>query len=208
MASSEVWSTIHAERAALANDLQPLTDAQWNTPSLCDGWSVRDVLGHMAATAKQTVPKFLGALVGSGFRFEAMLERLRDVQLGATPADTLANFQSAVNSTTHPPGPTAAWLGETIVHSEDIRRPLGISHQFPPEAVTELIDFYRKSNLILGGKKRASGVTLQATDADWSAGEGPEVKGPAASLLLAITGRKAALGDLSGEGVAVLEGRT
>jgi uncharacterized protein (TIGR03083 family) len=207
MASSEVWNTIHTERAALANDLQSITDQQWNTPSLCDGWSVRDVLGHMTATAKQTVPKFFGNLVGSGFRFEAMLDKLREEQLGETPADTLSRFQSAVNSTTHPPGPTDAWLGETIVHSEDIRRPLGISHQSPPAAVTEVVDFYRKSNLVIGGKKRAAGLTLQATDTDWSAGEGPEVKGPAVSLLMAITGREAALADLSGEGVAVLRDR-
>ena len=208
MASSAVWSTIHTERAALAQDLEPLTEQQWDTPSLCDGWSVRDVLGHMTATAKQTVPKFFGGLIGSGFRFEAMLDKLREEQLGSTPADTLSRFESAVDSTTHPPGPPDAWLGETIVHSEDIRRPLGISHQFPLDAVTEVADFYRKSNLIIGGKKRSSGLTLQATDTDWCVGDGPEVTGPAVSLLLAITGREAVLGDLSGDGVAVLRDRT
>jgi uncharacterized protein (TIGR03083 family) len=207
MASSELWSTIHRERAALAQDLGSLTDAQWDTPSLCEGWSVRDVLGHMTATAKQTVPKFFGGLVGSGFRFEAMLDRLREAQLGDSPADTLARFESAVDSTSHPPGPADAWLGETIVHSVDIRRPLGITHQVPLDAVTTTADFYRKSNLVIGGKKRSSGLTFQATDTDWSAGEGPEVKGPALSLLLAITGRKAALGDLSGDGVATLRDR-
>ncbi|WP_330359624.1 hypothetical protein [Actinosynnema sp. ALI-1.44] len=52
-------------------------------------------------------------------------------QLGATPADTLARFRRVITSTTAPFGPRAAWLGEVIVHSEDIRRPLGIQHPMP-----------------------------------------------------------------------------
>jgi hypothetical protein len=70
-----------------------------------------------------------------------------------------------------------------------------------------VLDFYRKSNLIVGGKRRAAGLTLRATDADWSAGTGPEVAGPAVSLALAITGRAPALADLSGAGVATLRAR-
>jgi hypothetical protein len=68
-------------------------------------------------------------------------------------------------------------------------------------------DFYRKSNLIVGGKKRAAGLALRATDIDWAVGSGPEVSGPALSLIMAITGRAAALDGLSGDGVATLKGR-
>ena len=93
------------------------------------------------------------------------------------------------------------------MHSEDIRRPLGLKHDYPPDAVRQTIDFYRKSNLVIGGKKRAEGLTLKATDSDWSAGSGPEVSGPGVSLLLAIAGRSAALGDLSGDGVGALRDR-
>jgi hypothetical protein len=93
------------------------------------------------------------------------------------------------------------------VHAEDIRRPLGLAHDYPADAVGETVDFYRKSNLIIGGKKRSEGLTLQATDGGWSTGTGPEVRGPGISLLLAVAGRSAVLGELSGEGVAVLRDR-
>jgi uncharacterized protein (TIGR03083 family) len=98
-------------------------------------------------------------------------------------------------------------LGEAILHGEDIRRPLGIAHSYPPEAVTRVADFYKGSNLLLGSKKRIAGLTLRATDVDWSIGTGPEVSGPAMSLLLAMTGRRAGLDGLSGPGLATLQSR-
>jgi hypothetical protein len=70
-----------------------------------------------------------------------------------------------------------------------------------------MVGFYRGSNLLIGGKKRAAGLTLRATDADWSAGSGPEVTGPVVSLMMAIVGRQAAVDELSGDGVATLRQR-
>jgi hypothetical protein len=100
-----------------------------------------------------------------------------------------------------------SWLGETIVHAEDIRRPLGISRHYPPGAVIRIADFYKGSNLLIGAKRRIAGLTLRATDADWSYGTGLQVSGPMLSLLLAMTGRKDSLADLSGDGVTVLRER-
>jgi uncharacterized protein (TIGR03083 family) len=207
MAKPDLWPTIHAERNALAADLEALTDAQWTTASLCGEWSVRDVLGHMTATAAMTPPSFFSNLIGSGFRFSAMQAKAIAQQNEGTPDDTLGRFKAQVESSTHPPGPIDSWLGETIVHAEDIRRPLGIAHTYPGNDVTRVAAFYLGSNLLIGGKRRAAGLTLRATDADWSAGSGPEVAGPAISLVLAITGRPAALDDLSGEGLAALSQR-
>jgi uncharacterized protein (TIGR03083 family) len=207
MASSEVWSMIADERKSLASDLGSLTDAQWKTESLCDGWAVRDVLGHMTATAELTSGRFFTGIVGSGFSLTKMQNKAIEQQNEGTPADTLARFTATGDSTSHPPGPVDSWLGETIVHAEDIRRPLGIDHAYAPEALARTLDFYRKSNLIVGGKKRAAGLTLRATDTDWSAGTGPEVSGPAISLVMAVTGREAGLADLSGDGVAMLRER-
>jgi hypothetical protein len=107
----------------------------------------------------------------------------------------------------HPPGPVQSWLGEAIVHAEDIRRPLGLSRQYPAEAILCVADFYAGSNLIIGTKRRIEGVRLRATDAGWSHGTGPEAAGSAMSLLLAMTGRTVALDDLSGDGVATLRSR-
>jgi uncharacterized protein (TIGR03083 family) len=98
-------------------------------------------------------------------------------------------------------------LGEAVVHGEDIRRPLGISRSYPPEAVTRAANFFAASNLLIGTKKRIEGVTLRATDADWTRGSGPEVAGPILSLLMAMTGRTAALADLTGDGLGTLTSR-
>ncbi len=207
MATPDLWPTIHAERQALAADLEQVPDAQWATPSLCGGWTVRDVVGHLTATAELTGPGFFAGLIGSGFRFQAMQANGVAKQTEGTPADTLARFKAQINATTHAPGPMDSWLGETIVHAEDIRRPLGIAHTYPTDATTRIADFYRGSNLLIGGKKRVSGLTLRATDTDWSAGSGPEVAGPSIALVLVMTGRGSALGELSGDGVAVLSQR-
>jgi len=93
------------------------------------------------------------------------------------------------------------------VHAEDIRRPLGIAHTYPTDAVRQVLDFYKGSNAIIGTKRRIEGVTLRSTDTDWTHGSGPEVQGPLLSLLLAGTGRKLVLDDLTGEGVTVLRSR-
>lgn len=207
MAKTDPWPTIHDERRALADDLGSLTDAQWTQTSLCGDWSVRDVLGHMTATAAMTPVAFFSGLIGSGFRFNAMQAKAIAEQNEGTPADTLTRFRAQVDATSHPPGPIDSWLGETMVHAEDIRRPLGVSHTYPIDAVTRVADFYRSSNLLIGGKKRVAGLTLRATDADWSAGSGPEVAGPAVALMLVITGRGVALEDLSGDGLATLAER-
>jgi uncharacterized protein (TIGR03083 family) len=205
--ASDVWPTVRAERTALADDVASLTDAQWDTPSLCDDWTVRDVVAHMTATAKVNGIAFFGKLLRNGFSLTKMQTRDITAERGATPADTLAGFRSVIDSTQHPPGPIETWVGEVIVHSEDIRRPLGIAHTYDTAAAVRVADFYKGSNLIIGAKKRISGLQLRATDAAWTTGEGPEVAGPIVALVLAMTGRKAALADLTGDGVAALSAR-
>jgi len=98
-------------------------------------------------------------------------------------------------------------LGEAVIHSEDIRRPLGITREYPPEALVRVAQFFQGSNMIVGAKQRIAGLTLRATDTDWSTGSGPEVTGPQLALVLAMTGRSAALADLSGDGVDTLRSR-
>jgi len=207
MEKTQVWPVIHAERKALATDLGALGEDQWASPSLCGAWTVRDVLAHMTATAKMTPPAFFAKLAATGFSFDRLQEKNVAAEQGPTAAETLSRFEAEQTSVKHPPGPVDSWLGETIVHAEDIRRPLGIGHHYPPDAVIRVADFYQGSNLLIGTKRRIAGLTLRATDADWSHGTGPEISGPMLSLLLAMTGRKASLEDLSGDGVAVLRDR-
>lgn len=201
------WPLIRAERVALIGDLENVSDPQWSTQSLCSAWTVRDVLAHMTTTAKMTPGRFVGRFAGTGFQFNAMNEKGVKEELGATPADTLAGFKAQLDRTTAPPGPLDAMVGEIVIHSQDIRRPLGIAHTFQPEALTMVGDFVIRGNLLLGGKRRATGVTLNATDVDWTRGAGPAVNGPLASIILALTGRNAGLADLSGDGLEILAAR-
>ena len=201
------WPVIHMERGALADDLNGLSDAQWQTPSLCQGWSVHDLLAHIVATAEMTKLGFVGKFAGSGFNFAKMADKEVAEGTKSGPTVTLAALRAAQDRSTSPPGPVDSWLGETLIHSEDIRRPLGIAHNYPMDAVIRTLDFYKNSNLIVGAKKRIAGLTLRAADTNWSTGSGPEVSGPAMSLLLAMTGRSGALDDLTGDGVETLRGR-
>jgi uncharacterized protein (TIGR03083 family) len=198
---------IHDERAALVTDLEGLDDAGWATVSLCTDWSVRDVLAHMTATAKMTPPKFFAKLAASGFRFNAMTAKEIKEETAGTTEQGLAEFRSLLDATNHPPGPVEAMLGEAIIHGEDIRRPLGIKRDYPVEVVIRVADFFKGSNLLIGAKSRIAGLTLKADNAEWSTGSGPEVTGPVISLVMAMTGRKAALDDLSGDGLETLRGR-
>ncbi|MBW8826880.1 MAG: maleylpyruvate isomerase family mycothiol-dependent enzyme [Acidobacteria bacterium] len=207
MAKDSPWPTILAERAALAADLEAVAPERWSTPSQCEGWTVRETLAHLTALERQSPLRFFAGLAGSGFRFTKMANKQVADNLGSLPADTLAGFKAHIADTTAPPGPVDSWLGETIVHAEDIRRPLGIAHTYPADAVTRIGDFYSTSNLLIGAKNRIAGLTLRATDADWTIGSGPEVSGPALSLVLAMTGRTSAIAELSGDGVATLSSR-
>ncbi len=148
--------------------------------------------------------RFFARFAKAGFRFgrfaEAQIERYRE----ATPAETLAMFRRLQHSTSAPPGPKTSWLGEVIVHSEDIRRPLGIDHEYPPRAVRQVIDFYCGSNALIGTKTRIADLTLRATDQDWTHGSGPLVEGRLIDLLMAATGRAQACDRLGGDGVTTL----
>ena len=200
---AELWATIAEERGALADDLDRLEDERWATPSLCHSWTVEDVLAHMTSTAQMTPPKFFAAFMVSGFNFPKFAEDGIAQHKGASPIETLANFRKQQHSAKSPPGPKVTWLGETIIHAEDIRRPLGIRHDYPIDAVRQVLDFYKSSDTLIRAKSRIAGLTLRATDTDWTHGDGPVVEGRMIDLLMAATGRRAALENLTGDGVEV-----
>jgi uncharacterized protein (TIGR03083 family) len=203
----DIWPTIQTERGALAEDLAGLSDSQWSAGSLCDNWTVRDVVAHMTATAKITPPVFFVKLARSGFSLTKLQTKDIAAERGSSPADTLARFEAVLASRKGPPGPSDTMLGEVVVHSQDIRGALGIPHEYPADVLIRVAEFYTGSNLIIGTKRRIEGLSLRATDTTWSHGSGPEVAGPLLSLVMAMTGRKAPAGDLTGDGVATLRSR-
>ena len=209
MGAMDTWNTISIERASLADALARLTGDAWDRPSLCAGWSVREVVAHLIATARMTPPKFFGRMIASGFRFDAMsAANIRQVLDGHDNGELVALYRSLVEARTAPPGPAASWLGETIVHGEDIFRALGGYREHPADHLIAVADFYAGSNMLIGAKNRIAGVKLRATDATWSHGDGPEAAGPLVALVLAMTGRRAATEDLTGDGVALLGQRS
>ena len=205
--ASDIWPIIHAERKALADDLAGVSGEQWNLPTMCDAWTVHDVLAHYVSSVKMTPPKFLANFAAAGFNFDTFAAKQVAKEAAGGPAATLAELRATAGRTSAPPGPKDTWLGEIFVHAEDIRRPLGIKREYPVDAVARTLRFYAGSEPIIKGKSRVAGLTLRATDTDVSIGSGPLVEGPVLALLLASTGRKAALESLSGPGVEILQTR-
>ncbi|MGW7568507.1 maleylpyruvate isomerase family mycothiol-dependent enzyme [Streptomyces tendae] len=202
-----VWPLIRTERAALAADLAELAEAQWATPSLCAGLTVREVLAHLTAGASLNTVRWLAGVIRCRFDFDKQVAVRLAEQLGSDPAETLERFRRVVPSTTKPPLPVIAMLGETLVHGEDIRRPLGIRHDYPVDVVTRVAEYYRGSDLVVVAKKRIGGLRLAADDGPFTTGSGPVVSGPTTALVMAMTGREAYCDDLEGDGVELLRGR-
>lgn len=197
------------ERTAFADFLVGLTPEQWNTPSLCKGWTVRDVVVHTVAYLGQTRVELAANMVrarGDVDRLNA--SGLRDF-VAAGPDQLIELMRRGVE----PSGAAALYCGrvgliECLIHQQDIRRPLGQLRTIPVEHLRASLTYARISPVI-GGARRTRGVRLIATDMDWSAGRGPEIRGSGEALLFAMTGRLCAVADeLDGAGLQVLKQTT
>jgi uncharacterized protein (TIGR03083 family) len=195
------------ERADLAAFLATLSPRQWQAPTLCARWRVRDVVAHVVSYDELDMRGLLAHAMRGYFRPSRVnavaLERYR----------TLGPEQLLELLTVHlqPRGLPAALGGrvaltEGVIHHQDIRRGLGLPRAVPPERL--LIPL--RLALIgpdIGGLWRIRGVRVVATDVDFSAGAGPEVRGEAEALLMAIVGRRGVVGELAGPGQDKLAGR-
>jgi uncharacterized protein (TIGR03083 family) len=207
MTIQNAWPLVHAERAALATELAPLTESDWQTPSLCCSLSVREVLAHLTAAASLTPLRWFAGVIRCRFDFDRQVAMRLAEHLGATGAETLDQFRAVVDSTTKPPIPVSAMLGEAVVHAEDIRRPLGIRRQYSRATLTQVAEYYSGSDMVVLAKGRIGGLRLEATDGPFRAGEGELVSGPTLALIMAMTGRAAYLENLSGAGISTLSNR-
>jgi uncharacterized protein (TIGR03083 family) len=198
---------ISRRRAALAADLAELTEEQWATQSLCDLFTVREVLAHMTAGASLNAVRWMAGVIRCRFDFDRQVAMRLAEHMGATPAETLARFRRAITRTTKPPLPIVAMLGETIVHGEDIRSPLGIEHDYPVTTLTTVADYYQGSDLPVLARRRVHGLQLTAIDGPFTAGAGPRVSGTTLTLIMAMAGRAAFCDELDGDGVAILRQR-
>lgn len=204
----DVWPLVHAERRRLVEDLGDLPRSAWDTASLCEGWSVHDVLAHLLESAMTSRLRFVAGMVRARGDFHRAnrdgIERWRR----ADPEQTLAELGRAERSTRTPPAHPVTRLVEVYVHGEDIRRPLGLPGRYPREGIHAALAHQLRTKVSFeGGRERAEGLSLLDSDSGMSWGEGPAVAGTAVDLLLAVSGRTLRDGLLTGPGAATLRAR-
>lgn len=202
-----LWAAAHAERASLADDLAMLDEAQWAERSLCGRWTVEEVVAHLTAAASIGPLRWVASVLGARFDFDLHNDRRLAQHRGANPGETLQRFRQVVSSTTSTFGPTAAWLGEVVVHAQDIRRPLGLERTPAIEGVTEVARFYAQRDFTVAGRSAVEGLRLEATDGPFATGAGPLVSGTTLALTMAMAGRRAYCDDLAGPGVPTIRAR-
>jgi uncharacterized protein (TIGR03083 family) len=193
-------SLARAERGDLTDLLATLTPAQWNAPSLCAGWRVREVVAHMFSYDELS----LAGLVSRFIRGGILLRRVNVVGVAAYAGHSPDDLLALARKHQQPRGLTTGFGGkvaltDATIHHQDIRRPLGLPRDIPSDRLRVVLDFARTAPPI-GAWRRVRGLTLVATDLDWTAGKGPVVEGPAESLLMAIAGRHGVATELTGAG--------
>ncbi|MGV0806659.1 maleylpyruvate isomerase family mycothiol-dependent enzyme [Mycolicibacterium setense] len=196
------------ERQEFADLLDTLSPQQWQAPTLCAGWTVRDVVAHTIAYLGQTRLGLTAAMLAAHGQVDRINEDARRSRAGLGPDQLRALMRAGID----PSGAGALYgcrvaLIECLIHQQDIRRPLGLPRTVDHHALVASLTYARVSPVI-GGARRTRGLRLIATDLDWTAGRGAEIHGPGEALLLAMTGRVGAVADeLHGPGVADLRSR-
>ena len=195
------------ERRDLADFLDTLTSGQWAAPSLCEGWSVQDVVTHVLSYEDVGYLGVALGMVRAGFR----PGRLNQMRLDADRHRDPAQLVELLRTHLTPTGLTAGGGGrigltDGLIHHQDIRRALGQPRDVPSDRLLVALPYSLKAPL-LPSRRNAAGLRAVATDHDWQHGTGPEIRGPAEALLMAFAGRADALNDLDGPGLATLEER-
>lgn len=204
----DITARTAANRVLLADFFDELDDRQLDRPSLCEAWTVREVLGHLVMPLTGSLSHFLWQVVrarGSLDRASAATAR----ELSRRPVGELTSLlRSKAHVTIKAPGVgPMGQMADGCIHLRDCARPLGLSHDVGLDDWRALLEWLPGGVPGLVPKRRAQGLRLTATDQDWTWGEGEDVRGPSEALALALAGREAALPDLSGAGVATLRAR-
>jgi uncharacterized protein (TIGR03083 family) len=205
--SADTMQMARAEREEFAALLEGLTPQQWDSPTLCEQWRVRDVVAHVIGydplSRTQLMRRMAKGLVTRG--------GANAVGVADYAAKSPEELTALVRQYAVPHGLTSGFGGrialtDGMIHQQDIRRPLGIPRTMPAESLRIALDFSTWAPRILGGL-RVRGLRLVATDLDWTHSNGPEVRGSGEALLMAMAGRPAALRDLDGPGKTKLAQR-
>ncbi len=192
--------------------LHSLDDQQWDAPSLCEGWKVRHVVGHLTLGASTNPLKLPILAAPYGFNIAKASGR-ESFRYGEehTPTELLDVFDRLVCAPS-PVGlgkvaPPHEFFVDKVIHNQDIRRPLGLDREIPVERLIASLDVLPSLGGFLKSKRHARGLRFVATDIDHTVGDGLEVRGPAEALILAMSGRPVSLPELEGDGVDLLRSR-
>ena len=207
MNRDEVWRTIDQQRAELADLMESFTDADWETPSLCDGWRVREVGAHLTL-AQTGLLEAVGATVRERGSFNRMIHDTGVRQAELPVEEFPARLRAMIGS--RKKAPTVSMIEpmlDVLVHGQDIAVPLGRSREMPREAAAVAAQRAYTMSWPFHVRRRLHGFTLAATDHTWSIGDGPVVEAPVQALLMLVTGRDVVLPELSGPGADPLRER-
>jgi uncharacterized protein (TIGR03083 family) len=205
----EKWAVIADQRRVLADVLDERGEAEWNQPSLCSEWRVRDVAAHIALTPQS--PGIL-RIFGMGLRargdFDAVNRDLAVRHADRAGAELVSELRRLADSRRKPAITTLDnLLFDTLVHVQDVAVPLDRTVAMPLAAARQGADRVWRMGWPFWARRRLRGLRLSATDVEWATGHGVEVRGPIQALLLLLTGRTAAaLPRLTGSGVQRLAG--
>ncbi|MEU1982718.1 maleylpyruvate isomerase family mycothiol-dependent enzyme [Nocardia sp. NPDC019395] len=196
-----IRAMLAAERAEMTALLRSLSDTEWDAPTLCTSWCVRDLIGHLRYDAIP-LTEYLGITVRNRFSIDGVNNAMAAEGSRRTPAELLAEFESAPRSVSR------LWprlgLADLFVHQQDIRRPLGRLRDIPVERLRAVLD---RPDPFARPWRHTRGLQFVATDFDWVKGSGPAVRGRGEALALAMVGRPVVLDELEGEGVPELRRR-
>ncbi len=179
-----------AERRRLGDLLSQLNESEWDTPSLCAGWRVREVAAHLTMPFRTSVPSLVWGLVSSRFSFNRYADRSarRDTARMSSRELVQALLDNIDNPWQPPGGGPVGALSHDVIHGLDITEPLGLPGP-PAPRIAAVLDNTRPKNLAYFGVD-LSGIQLEATDAPLRLGAGEPVTLPAKDILLIVTGRK------------------
>ncbi|GAA3219585.1 maleylpyruvate isomerase family mycothiol-dependent enzyme [Actinocorallia longicatena] len=205
MDEAAMWQVIDEERAGLADLLDRLTPGQWATPSLCAGWTVREVGAHLSLGPRMGLRRVLVEAVKARGGFDRMVDRTARREALRPAGELVAELRAASGSRHLAPGQKLAdCLMDVLVHGQDIAIPLGIDRPQPTAAARAAAEHTWNRGFPFHAQRRLRGYRLIATDTDWTAGTGRELRGPITALLLLVSGRDAALPHLTGPGADAL----
>jgi uncharacterized protein (TIGR03083 family) len=193
MDEEAVWRVIDRQRLSVAELLAQLSEDEWRRPSLCAGWTVRDVAGHLAWQQLTSLPALLVDAVRARGNMDRTIHDASCRWAARSTGQLIEEVRSLAGRRRHPPRLTyLEVLIDILVHGMDIAVPLGRPLETPTDAATVAADRIWYEDRYFGARARWAGYRLAATDTTWAVGQGAPVEGPMDALLLLLTGRNQA----------------